>query len=130
MGGGRNLIDRIAKLLKVLLHKVSQLLRIRNVNLVENHDLWSFNKRHLPLGDLILLKLLKDHLEIAHWVATIFQCGAVDYVAKGAAALDMPKELKTEPLTLACTLDETRNVRNGVALVASLHHTKVWMQGR
>ena len=128
MGSSRNLEDLEAHLLKLGANKLSQLTSLRNVNLIEHHNLRTLMQRHghtRSRVNLIVLQLAANHLKVTDRVAARLQSSAVNHMHKSRRTLHMAQEAVTQTAALRSALNQTRNIRNGVANIARLHHTQV-----
>ena len=128
MGSSRNLEDLETHLLKLGANKLSQLTSLRNVNLIEHHNLRTLMQRHghtRSRVNLIVLQLTADHLKVTNRVAARLQSSAVNHMHKSRRTLHMAQEAVTQTAALRSALNQTRNIRDGVANIARLHHTQV-----
>ncbi|GGU58538.1 hypothetical protein GCM10010211_24400 [Streptomyces albospinus] len=122
MGDRGDLEDAVAARLQVGADHVGEVLAVGDVDLVQDDH-------PRPVAETAVLRqLLLDDVEVGDRVAVRLQGRGVQDVDQHLAALDMPQELQAQPLALAGTRDQARDVRDRVDRGTGRDHTQIGHQ--
>ncbi len=112
---GRDVEHAEAARLELGTHEIGEVARLRHVDLVQSDELRALQQRRLPFGHLVRREFGQDDVEIGDRITARLERRAVEHVQQRGTALHVAEELESETAPLARTLDEARNVGDGVA---------------